>query len=135
MTPEKPEQIRQVTSDEFDAAKEAFENAEKYADAQTEALSENEARDWEKYADDKKFVLERVKIDGALLQYASENLQNDREVVLEAVKQAPYAFNWASTELRGDREIASVVVTRAPILITLVSSDLRNDPQFKSRIR
>ena len=40
---------------------------------------------------DKEFVLEAVKQNGDVLEYASKELQSDKEFVLEAVKQNGYA--------------------------------------------
>ena len=44
------------------------------------------------YWNDKKFVLEAIKIDKWCLCYASEQLQNDREIIIEHLKNYEYSF-------------------------------------------
>lgn len=50
-------------------------------------------------------ILEAVKRDGSLLEYASEELKNDKEVVLGAIKNNKNSFQYASEKLKRDEEI------------------------------
>lgn len=60
------------------------------------------ANPWEYTAltDDREFVLEAVRQNGLLLQYASDNLKKDRELVLEACGGNECALQFASEELQ-----------------------------------
>ena len=50
-------------------------------------------------------MLQAVKQDGFLLEFASNELKDDKEVVLEATKQNPCVIYYASEELKEDKEI------------------------------
>ena len=54
---------------------------------------------------DKYFVLEAVKQNGAALQYADINLKKDKSIVLVAVKQFGSAIQYAHKSLKKDSDI------------------------------
>jgi len=54
---------------------------------------------------DKKKVLSSVKLNGHLLQYASDKLKNDFDVVLCAIKQNPHALMYASEKFLNNYDI------------------------------
>ena len=53
----------------------------------------------------REYVLEQVKINGKLLEFADVSLQDDEEIVTEAVNNNPEALEFASNRLKGNREI------------------------------
>ena len=54
-------------------------------------------------ANNREYVIENVKKEGALLEFASDELRDDKEVVLEAIYNNPEALEFASEKLKGDR--------------------------------
>lgn len=67
----------------------------------------------------REYVLQTVKENGKLLEFADDNLRNDREVVLEAVKNNPESLEFASDTLKGDREIVYESVSKIRLDILL----------------
>ena len=67
----------------------------------------------------REYVLNAVKEDGKLLEFADDNFKEDKEVVFEAVKNNPEALEFASETLKGDRDIVyeSVSNVRVDILL------------------
>ena len=57
---------------------------------------EIDIEEFKQYNDNKEYVLEKVKVQGKLLEYASQNLQDDEEVVKMAVTQDGEALEFAS---------------------------------------
>ena len=55
-------------------------------------------------ADNKEYVLNMIKKDGKLLDFASARLQDDEEVVMEAVKQNPISLEFASKRLKNNED-------------------------------
>ena len=53
-------------------------------------------------------VLAAVKLNGSVLEHASDKLKADREVVLTAVKSSDYALRFASDELKADPELIKI---------------------------
>ena len=76
---------------------------------------------------DKEVILEVVRKDGWVLQYASEELRGDKEVVLEAVKENGIALRYASEELRGDKDIAIEAVKSNRLALEHVNEVLQTD--------
>ena len=54
---------------------------------------------------DREELLEAVRNDGLVLEYASDTLKADREVVLEAVRNFGSTLKFASEELQNDPEL------------------------------
>ena len=50
-------------------------------------------------------MLEAIKIDPWLIEYASDTLKADREVMLEAVRSDGLVLEFASEELKNDPEL------------------------------
>ena len=53
--------------------------------------------------ENKEYILEVVKKQGKLLEFASEELQDDEEVVIEALKQDGEALEFASDRLKDQK--------------------------------
>ena len=64
-----------------------------------------EITNMKKNSNNREYVLNTVKENGKLLEFASDTLKNDREIVYEAVKNNPEALEFASDTLKGDRQI------------------------------
>ena len=56
-------------------------------------------------ADNREYVLECVKKDGKLLDFASDGLKDDKEIAKTAIEQNPVALEFVSQRLKNDREI------------------------------
>ena len=86
-------------------------------------------------------VLEAVRTNGTMLQYAADSLKADREVVLEAVKswtpaRAPIILNnnalqYAADSLKADREVVLEAVKKYRSALQYASEELQNDPELK----
>ena len=79
---------------------------------------------------DKKIILEVVKLNGQALYYVSEELKNDKEIVLEAVKQNEKTFIHASKKLKNDREIVLEAVKRNGYMLSHASDQLKNNKEI-----
>jgi hypothetical protein len=75
----------------------------------------------------KEFILEAVKKDGSLLEYASENLREDRDVVLAAVTNNGNSLRYASENLREDRDVVLAAITDYGNSLEYASENLRED--------
>lgn len=62
---------------------------------------------------DKDIVLAFVKIDGRLINYASEELRKDLDVILAAINQNGLALRYLLPEFTTDRKIVLVAVKRS----------------------
>ena len=67
---------------------------------------EKNIEDWSNFD----FVLNKVKQDGIVLEFASERLKDNEEIVKEAVKQYGLALEYASEELQNNEEIVMEAV-------------------------
>ena len=76
---------------------------------------------------DRGFVLEAVKQNGFALQYADGELKKDREIVLEAVKENGLALQYADEELKNDREFVLEAVKQNGLALKYVKEELRKD--------
>ena len=63
-------------------------------------------------ANNREYVIENVKKEGALVEFASPELRDDKEVILEAIKNNPEALEFASDRLKGDREVVYESVSK-----------------------
>jgi len=88
-----------------------------------------------KYHSSYKAVLDCVKQNGKVLQYASPVLRGNREIVLEAVKQSWEALQYASPDLRGNREIVLEAVKQSREALQYASEELQNDPEIVEKMR
>lgn len=61
----------------------------------------------------REYVLENVKQEGALIEFASEELRDDKEVVLKAVNAKPLIVKYASLRLRQDIDVAKAAIGKA----------------------
>ena len=77
-------------------------------------------------------LLDHLRHNGLILQYASAELRNDREIVGAAVIQNGRALEHASAELRNDREIVSEAVRQNGLALQYASAALRNDREIVS---
>ena len=58
----------------------------------------------------REYVIENVKQEGALIEFASEELRDDKEVVLKAVNAKPLIVKYASLRLRQDIDVAKAAI-------------------------
>ena len=77
--------------------------------------------------EDRELVLAAVRIDGCILEYASEQMQNDREVVLAAVRQNGMALKYADPQLRNNREVVLAAVKKDARALSCASDVLKGD--------
>jgi hypothetical protein len=69
--------------------------------------------------DNREYVLNNVKQNGKLLEFASEALKDDYEIASEAVKNNAEALEFVSDRLKGDRDIVYDSVSRLRLDILL----------------
>ena len=92
-------------------------------------LGEIAEEDYSNLRNSKPYMLEVVKNNGLLLEYASEDLRNDKEVVLKAVSQNGKSLEYASADLRNDKEVVLKAVSQNGESLRYASADLRNDKE------
>lgn len=80
------------------------------------------------------FVLSLVRMNGCVLQAASDELKGDQEIVLAAASQNEHALKYGWKELRRDRNFILSLVRRNPEVLTLacVGASLKTDPEVLS---
>ena len=64
-------------------------------------------------ANNREYVIENVKKEGALVEFACEELRDDKEIILEAIHNNPEALELASDRLKGDRQVVYDSVSKA----------------------
>ena len=72
-------------------------------------------------------LMDLVKINEYVLQYASDELKDDKEIVLASIKNEPFTLFNASERLQNDKELNIEVVKMQGILIFDLSDKLRKD--------
>lgn len=55
---------------------------------------------------------------------------NDRNFIMQAVRQEPWVYEFASDELHDDEELAFEAVSRDGVLLEFVSNRLRNNKKI-----
>ena len=83
----------------------------------------------EEKANNKEYVLEMVKKQGSLLDYASDELKNDKEVVLAAIQQDGNALEFAGKKLKDDKEVVLESIKKVGWTACYVSSRLSDDKE------
>lgn len=83
---------------------------------------------------DKDDVLEAVKEDGYVLEYASDALKGDRDVVLAAVEQCGGALEYASDALKGDREVVTAAMEQDRTALQYATPTLREEFEKKRNV-
>lgn len=71
---------------------------------------------------DRYSVLEALKIDGTMLQYASDELRNDKEIVLESLKKNISNLIYASNELKDSKEFVLEILKKDGFSINFILS-------------
>lgn len=69
----------------------------------------------------------RLKKDGTLLAFESDETKASKDDVLAAVGQNGIALQYASAELRNNKDVALVAVRRNPKAFSFVNEELRSD--------
>lgn len=69
-------------------------------------------------------MIEAVKQNGILLEYASFELRNDKELVLIAVTQTGLSYKYASQELQLDKDVILTASKTYPTLVQNLPKDL-----------
>jgi len=64
----------------------------------------------EKYRNDKKFMIDLLKINGMFLKYTSDELKDDIEVVEHAVRECGMSLKYASENIKRNRDIVMIAV-------------------------
>lgn len=72
-------------------------------------------------------MLEAVRKNGRLLEYASDELKNDEEVVHASLNNCALSCRFASPEIKNTKQVVLMVVKRYPGLIQYASNELRHD--------
>ena len=67
-----------------------------------------------KNSDNKQYILQVVKEQGKMLEFASEKLQDDEEVVKTALMQDGESLEFASNRLKGKKDIVLLAIKTAP---------------------
>ena len=86
----------------------------------------------EDFQDDDEVALAAVRQNGMALQFANTELSDgflDKELVLEAVKQNGMALQYADERLRADKQVVLAAVKQNPDAVDLVHHCLRNDKE------
>ena len=81
-------------------------------------------------SENREYVLENVKKEGALLEFASEKLRDDKEVVLEAIHNNAEALEFASDRLKGDRQVVYDSVSKAGWTYCYAQENLVEDKEL-----
>ena len=76
---------------------------------------------------DKPFILETVRIDGRVLEFAPSNFTDDKEIVLEAIKSNSYAFKYASLRLRNDKEVVFEAIKKNPTMFKFAGNSIKTN--------
>ena len=82
-------------------------------------------------ANNREYVLENVKKEGALLEFASDALKDDKEIALEAVHNNPEALEFVSDRLKGDREVVYDSVSKVGWTYCYTKENFFEDNGFK----
>jgi len=84
--------------------------------------------------EDRDFVLNEIRKNGAALECAADSLKKDREVVLNAVKQYRWALRYADESLRKDPEIVLAAKREHGWALDAVHPSLWRDKDFVLKI-
>ena len=79
--------------------------------------------------DDKNILLEKIRVNGGDLEYASARLRADKEVVMEALNTCAFALGSASRELQDDKEVVMKAVKNDGYALRSASSRLQDDKE------
>lgn len=85
---------------------------------------------------DKDFMIDCVKLNGHVLQYADDELKKDKELVLTAVSTSWFGFSlqFADESLRKDKEVVLAALKSYSDAIDYVDDSLKDDPDVKALI-
>ena len=78
-------------------------------------------------SENREYVIENVKQEGALLEFASEELRDDKDVILEAIHNNPEALEFASDRLKADREVVYESVSKVGWTYCYAKENLLDD--------
>jgi hypothetical protein len=76
------------------------------------------------------FLLEALKQNGSILQYAPENFKANKTIILEAVKNNGIALEFASENLKKDREIVLTAVANNGGSLKFASENFKKDREI-----
>ena len=103
----------------------------KYVDKPFNCLRvDYESNDFVDVSNNKKFLLEVVKIDGVALEYADDKLKSDKEIVMEAVINDGYSLQYADKKFIKDKEIVMNAVKSNGYAIKFVLDEYIDDVDF-----
>ena len=84
----------------------------------------------EEFVSNREIILEAVKINGMLIQYATNELKDDKEIVLIAVKNDGAALHYVSENMKNDEEVVFEAINNFPIAICKIGEKLKNNKKF-----
>ena len=75
-------------------------------------------------------MLERVSVEPAALEHATEEQKGDREIVMTAVSSSGFALRHAAEKLKADREIVTKAVSKSGCALQFATEELRGDHEI-----
>ena len=77
--------------------------------------------------DDKKYVLDAVRIRGYGFKFASDTLKKDKEFLIEAIRINVYVYLYIDDSLKRDRDIILETVRRDGLFLEHMPNDVQDD--------
>ena len=81
-------------------------------------------------ASNKEYMMKWIKLNGACLQYCSNELQDDENVVLEAIKTNPYSLYYANNRLKNDKQFIMKAVTICGLCLSCLNKNMCSDEEI-----
>lgn len=82
------------------------------------------------FKDNKKLMIELIKIDSSILEYASVNLKNDPEVIITSIKKEGMCLKYASDRLKDNEKIVKLAIENNPFAILYASDRLQRNKRL-----
>ena len=90
-------------------------------------MEAKEITEMKKNCENRAYVLEAVRTQGNLLEFAAENLKDDEEIVRKALENNGEAMEFASDRLKNNKEIILLAIKNAPWTACYASERLKGD--------
>lgn len=82
------------------------------------------------FKDNKKLMIELIKIDSSILEYASVSLKNDPEVIITSIKKEGMYLKYASDRLKDNEKIVKLAIENNPFAIIYASDRLQRNKRL-----
>lgn len=82
------------------------------------------------FRDNKKIMIELIKIDSSILEYASDILKNDPEVIITSIKKEGKHLKYASDRLKDNEKIVKLAIENNPFAILYASDRLQRNKKL-----